>query len=120
MRSCNCNQDGGLETFMRSQVKRLSQSPDSTALNRVGVLLELVNGQKFPFRITHKDLCSKGFGEGEISAFVSDGCLRQINDEIYEILERAYDLLMRKISGEKAKDLVKVYEEQFLPRKRSK
>lgn len=118
MSSYNYNQDGGLETFMRSQVKSLAQRSDSTALKRVGVLVELAYGQKLPFRVTRKDLNSKCLSEDEISALENEGCLRHIDGGIYEILERAYDLVINKTVSPKAEGLVKMYEDQFLPRKK--
>ena len=68
---------------MRSQVKSLAQRPDSAALKRVGVLVELAYGQKLPFRVTRKDLNSKCLSEDEISALESEGCLRYIDGGIY-------------------------------------
>ena len=120
MSSYNYNQDGGLETFMRSQVKRLAQSPDSTDLKRVGVLLELAFGQKFPFRVTRKDLSSKCLNEDEIAALESEGYRRHIDGGIYEILEKASDVVRGKVVSQKVEDFVRLSENQFVSTKRSK
>ena len=53
-----------------------------------------------------------------ISALESEGYLRHIDGGIYEILERAYDLVINKTVSPKAEGLVKMYEDQFLPRKK--